>query len=120
MNFVKHIFIIILLLVLIVSIVGLSLLATYKLTISTPSYVKKVMEESRIYESMYENIATIYEDTLTSTGIEFQEVKDFFKLEDMKRDVNLVIDDLYDNNNVVTRDWRWGYLQNSAISITKR
>lgn len=81
--------------ILFISFVGLVILITYKNTIGSASYLEKEIENKIGYDKIEEKIKTNINHYIISSGLEEDSLDSIFTKEDIKRDINITIKNLY-------------------------
>lgn len=97
---VKKIIIYIINFFLVICILGLSSLLIFSNTILNKQYVINVLEKNNYYEKTYYNIQDGFKNYIMQSGLEEEVLQDLYNREKINKDINIVIDGIYENKEI--------------------
>ena len=85
----------VLVVVLTVCIIGIVFVSMASSTILEKAYIHKMIEESRYYDNLYEEIKSNFENYIGPSGLDENILDDICSKEDIKNDTETIIDNIY-------------------------
>ncbi len=85
---------------LIICVLGLSSLLIFSNTVLNKQYVIKILEKNNYYEKTYYNIQDGFKNYIMQSGLEEDILQDLYDIEKVNKDINMVIDAIYENKDI--------------------
>ena len=86
----------VLVVVLTVCIIGIVILKVASTTILKETYVHKMMEESKYYDNLYEEIKSNFENYIGPSGFDENILDDICSKQDIQNDTETILDNIYE------------------------